>query len=248
MSRVDIPCSNPLAEPNRLVRGLLTALFLFAPIGAARTTGAIFGAITPTLDAASGGRGRAMLGWLVYSAACWIVVAIIWRWSRRRGTLAQIFAFHRPAPIDFALAVAGFAVGVVIIYPTTQWVAHWFGTGMMGMHFDLHRPAVAIAVVIWAVVTAPLCEEILFRGLAVEYLRAQHAPFWLIVLLPCVAFAAIHLPYFGLGGAMFILPWSLTVMAIRLWRDSLTPGWILHVLNNIFAYLVVPLLSWPSSG
>jgi len=56
------------------------------------------------------------------------------------------------------------------------------------------------------------------------------------------AFAAIHLPYFGIGLALFILFWSAMVCAIRLWRQSLTPGLMLHVFNNIAAYLVFPLL------
>ena len=74
------------------------------------------------------------------------------------------------------------------------------------------------------------------------YLRGQRWPAWAIVLASSAAFAAIHLPYFGAGLALFILPWSAMICTVRLWRQSLTPGWMLHVLNNIVAYLIIPSL------
>jgi hypothetical protein len=57
-----------------------------------------------------------------------------------------------------------------------------------------------------------------------------------------VAFALYHIPTFGLAGATFVLFWGALVTAVRLWRDSLTPGWIVHILNNTYAYILLPLL------
>ena len=117
---------------------------------------------------------------------------------------------------------------------TTTSATGWWGAGMATTAF-LAAP-VALTTI------APFCEEVQFRGLAVAYFHARRWPAWAIAAAPSAAFAAIHLPYFGVGLALFILFWSAMVCAIRLWRQSLTPGLMLHVLNNIAAYLIFPLL------
>ena len=54
-----------------------------------------------------------------------------------------------------------------------------------------------------------------------------------------VAFAVIHLPNFGVGGAVFILLWGPLPTALRLWFDNLTGAWLMHTANNLFAYVIV---------
>jgi membrane protease YdiL (CAAX protease family) len=193
--------------------------------------------------AAVAGRPAGMAGPLIYTLACWIAVAAAWRWSARRGLSAQVFLFRRPTAADWMGAVAGTAVGILVVWPVSQWIAHAFGAPVRGMGFDLHQPVVLATILAWAIVTAPLCEEILFRGLAVASLQARGWPAWAAALASCVAFAAIHVPRFGLGLAIFILPWSGILMVLRLWRRSLTPCWMMHALNNVIAYLVIPLVT-----
>jgi len=60
-----------------------------------------------------------------------------------------------------------------------------------------------------------------------------------------VAFAAIHLPHFGVGGAIFIALWSVPVVALFLVFEDCTATTVMHMLNNTFAYIVVPLLLRP---
>jgi membrane protease YdiL (CAAX protease family) len=80
------------------------------------------------------------------------------------------------------------------------------------------------------------------RGLTVKALQSSGLGGVTIWLIPTAAFAAIHLPYFGVAGMTYIFACSCVVTAIRVWRKSLTPDLILHVCNNIIAYLVIPLL------
>lgn len=183
-----------------------------------------------------------LVSWLGYSLFCWATVSALYRWAQRRRIERDAFAFRRPGIVDVAIAIAGVIGGLLVIWPASQFVAHLLGAHVRGMRFDFHAPLVLPGIVLWAVISAPFCEEVLFRGLAVAYLRARRWPAWAIVLATSAAFAAIHLPYFGLGLALFILPWSAMLCAIRLWRLSLTPGLILHVINNIAAYLIFPLL------
>lgn len=56
-----------------------------------------------------------------------------------------------------------------------------------------------------------------------------------------VAFAVVHLPNFGAGGAVYVVLWGTLPTALRLYFDDLTGAVLLHALNNAFAYVVVPL-------
>jgi len=187
-----------------------------------------------------------MVSWLGYAAACWISVYALGLWSLRRGIADHVFVFRRPTGLDWIIAMVGAAAGVLIIFPASQWLAHTiFGAEMRGMGFHLDSIFVLSIVFFWAVVTAPFVEEVLFRGLAVAYLQARGWPAWAVGAASCVAFAAYHLPYFGIAGAIFILLWSALVVTIRLWRGSLTPGLVIHLINNAVAYIVIPLARSP---
>jgi membrane protease YdiL (CAAX protease family) len=184
-----------------------------------------------------------MVSWLGYTVGCWVAVYGVWLWSSRRGIADKVFIFRQPTGRDWGITLAGAAVGIVILYPVSQWLAQvLFGVQMRGMSFDIRQPFVLPVVLVWAVLTAPLAEEVLFRGLAVAYLQARRWPTWAIGVVCCIAFAAIHLPYFGVAGATLILFWGGMVVAIRLWRGNLMPGWILHIVNNVVAYIAIPLL------
>jgi membrane protease YdiL (CAAX protease family) len=93
-----------------------------------------------------------------------------------------------------------------------------------------------------AVVIAPFCEEVLFRGLDVAYLKSLRLSALAVWLAVTLAFAAIHVPNFGFAGGLVTLLWGGMVTSIRQWRESLSPGLLLHVVNNAVAYLVLRLL------
>jgi membrane protease YdiL (CAAX protease family) len=92
---------------------------------------------------------------------------------------------------------------------------------------SLDAAEILSSVIVWAIITAPVCEEILFRGLAVKALQSRGFARGTIWLITTAAFAAIHLPYFGVASTTYIFAWGGVVTAIRLWRRSLTPGLIL---------------------
>jgi membrane protease YdiL (CAAX protease family) len=225
-----------IRQPDSQERGLkvTTFFFLFAPV-------VITSLGMRGLDAVLQDKPTAMISWLVYSLACAIDVSLLWVWARRRRLSAEIFVFHRLQSADYLAAFGGLAL-VVFLYQPIAWLIGLFGFSMQGMRFDLHDPIILCSVIIWSVVTAPICEEILFRGLAVQALQSGGFARGTTWLISTAAFAAIHLPYFGVSGMIYIFVWGGVVTSIRLWRNSLTPGLVLHVANNIFAFLLIPLL------
>jgi membrane protease YdiL (CAAX protease family) len=71
------------------------------------------------------------------------------------------------------------------------------------------------AMMLAAVLTAPICEELFFGVLWVGAFVAKVGRY------PAVAcsllfFAAIHYPYFGIGGVIFIGAWSIVLLALFL--------------------------------
>ncbi len=105
---------------------------------------------------------------------------------------------------------------------------------------ELHRlerlvdtAPLAEALVMLAVL-APLCEEILFRGVLARSL-ATRLPIWVAVGLSALLFSAYHLSLVQ-APATFTLGVAFAVLAIR--ADSIVPSVIGHALNNALAVLV----------
>jgi membrane protease YdiL (CAAX protease family) len=226
-----------IRQPDGQERGWagMTFFFLFAPV--VITSIVMRGLATVEQDKP----GAMIISWLVYSLACWIDVGLLWIWARRRRLSAEIFAFHRLQAVDYLAAFGGLAL-VIFLYQPIMWFTGLFGSSMQGMRFDIYDPIILSSVTIWAVVTAPICEEILFRGLTVQALQSRGFAQGITWLISTAAFAAIHLPYFGVSGMIYIFVWGGVVTSIRLWRKNLTPGLVLHVTNNIIVFLLIPLL------
>jgi hypothetical protein len=68
-----------------------------------------------------------------------------------------------------------------------------------------------------------------------------------IWLLGGVAFACIHLPIYGVAWSVTMFCLGGLLMAIRLWRQSLTPCWLIHLLFNMRGLVIFPLFGLVSS-
>ena len=80
-------------------------------------------------------------------------------------------------------------------------------------------------------ITGGVCEETMFRGFAISYLRRLVRSTWLAVLLATLAFAYVHGGlHQGLVPFLMRLAVGLVLAGIYLWRDSLLPAMFLHFL------------------
>ncbi|MBM3509514.1 MAG: CPBP family intramembrane metalloprotease [Alphaproteobacteria bacterium] len=214
--------------------GALSPLFL----GVLVLPAAITGAVVWWMDPSHRGSVEALrVTWLVNATANWFVIAGLYAYLDRRGLTRDVFRFTLPRPRVLALALTAFAVGLFIVNPIAAGIGHLIGAPMVPPPFKVEDAVSILVVAFVTVVMAPLAEEVLFRGLGVGYLLARGLSYWMAGLLPLAAFAALHLPSFGLGGGIFILLWGGLPTFLRLLTGSLTPGWVLHVLNNAFAYV-----------
>ena len=99
-------------------------------------------------------------------------------------------------------------------------------------------PFTVYGLLLLAVVVAPLCEEVLFRGFLFAGFKGS-MPLALAVILSAFIFAAVHndLPSFPVLFCIGIL------LALLRWRTrSLWPGILLHLLNNAWSAISILLI------
>ncbi|WP_376795769.1 type II CAAX prenyl endopeptidase Rce1 family protein [Thermogemmatispora sp.] len=98
-------------------------------------------------------------------------------------------------------------------------------------------PLTTTVLLVLAVIVAPVCEEIFFRGFVFPGLRRGLAPGWAVVVSALV-FALAHA---DLGSLPVLIVIGLLLAVLRWWSGSLYPGLLLHVLNNGISAVVIVL-------
>ena len=176
---------------------------------------------------------------LTYAISNWITLLFLFIILKKDNLLKKVFLFSKLNTEQFILAIITFLIGIFGIYPITNLISSSLGVPMEGMGYQITNFLEFIIVFFFAVLTAPFVEEVLFRGLGIGYLLSKGFSPVASGGIAIIVFVLIHIPYFGIGGAIFIAVWGILPTYLRLKYNSLTPGWLMHVFNNIFAYIIV---------
>jgi membrane protease YdiL (CAAX protease family) len=132
------------------------------------------------------------------------------------------------------------ALGVLVLLPlvTDPLVTRLHGGRVdAGMHRIAGWPAWFR---LFVAVTSGFAEETLYRGYAIERLAMLTGRRWLGGVLAALAFAAAHIPAWGLGFSLAAdLPFSVVMTLFYLWRRDLLANGLAHS-----AGLVV-MIGWP---
>jgi membrane protease YdiL (CAAX protease family) len=162
-----------------------------------------------------------VLAWVVVTGrgkrAFW--KALGWWWSPRYGFIADI-----AAAIGITLGL--YAVSVALFYI--------FGNQETDLVRMLNSSQAArYGIVVMAVLTAPLVEEVVYRGVLYPALQ-QRIGRLLSVLGVTFVFAAIHVPQYlpNYGAISAILILSLTLTFVRAYTGRLLPCVIIHTIFN----------------
>lgn len=175
--------------------------------------------------------GQAAL-WLL----CGAIIGIVVLWEKR--PLSSLW--FRPLQWQTA-AWAGVLIALhyVVLFPATEWIRQ--SLGLPGYAGGME---VAVAYPLWlrvfAVITAGIVEETLYRGFAVtRILELTGSRLWAIVV-PSAVFAALHLPMWGTGPSLAFFIGGLATTAFFVWRRDLVAMMIAHAAMDGWAFLVTP--------
>jgi membrane protease YdiL (CAAX protease family) len=176
---------------------------------------------------------------------CWIGGYHALSASRGWHSLQRRFA---PVASKVILASALGAVALIVLFTGIAAILTWLGLTITGTPNsgvsadDLRHLPVAI---LFIVIIGPAAEELMFRGLLLDWLKQKMAA-WPAAVLISLLFAAVHSHSFGNGiaGALALLDRFLIGMAtsyLALRYQSLRPSFVLHATNNAIAAIVLVL-------
>jgi membrane protease YdiL (CAAX protease family) len=170
-------------------------------------------------------------------AATFLILGLVVAWERR--PLASI-GFRSAGWRGLLLGVAGFLLGALLFIATAPLV---LALGLEGTTPGIMRLAqLSLAERAMVVVTAGVTEEVLFRGYPIERLAGLLGGVGRAATIAYLVFVALHLPFWGPGGTIQIGAWSVVVTWLYVKTRSLLPGMLMHLLNDAYAFLLLPLL------
>ena len=168
---------------------------------------------------------------LVREAMFWgltIIVVLVLRFGERKPL--RSIGLRRPTWMTPLLGIAG----LVLIYATEP-----LGTLMLkATGGSVPKQALTFlgSMPIWLLVLitlrAAVCEEILFRGYGIERLTALTGSRFVGAIVPGIIFMAAHAQNYGLRYMLFILPTTVILTALYLWRRDLAANMTTHFLTD----------------
>jgi membrane protease YdiL (CAAX protease family) len=205
---------------------LLTSLLIGGYVGIAGSEAEIPRAV---VDTAYGVSALAVLGG-VYVA----LGEAEWR-------AAMPLATPTRAELGWTVVCLPLAIGVFVLCSTA---GELLGFELSGISYSLSNTPTLAAVVFGGILVAPLVEELLFRGLLLGSLLDRALSPLAAGGVSVVLFAAIHLISLGPAGVLAIAGWAVFPTLLRLKFDNLAGAWLLHLANNVWAYVIVVALGW----
>jgi membrane protease YdiL (CAAX protease family) len=183
-------------------------------------------------------------GLLAYVFISWIDVAAVWLWASRRRLRREVFIFRGLTWPALTASIVGFVIAMYAAPIMTHWLSHITSGQGSGVRINFHNTHYLAIYILLFVVTAPVCEEILYRGLLVAWLRCIGWGDSAILLVGSLIFGASHLIPLGFAWSAVTVVFGAMLFAIRLRYDSLSPGWLFHFLFNSQPLLIYPLITW----
>ncbi len=153
------------------------------------------------------------------------------------------------------VGVTGGLSGRAVLYAFGGWLVAFFlyyfvevtltriGVKMFwneGEFFRLDTTWRVVGIGLATLVVAPVAEEILYRGYILQALLARFSPLTAAVLSSLI-FASIHIAI-GPGMIVYLFLGALIPAFLYIRFKSIYPCVIMHFMNNVVAYIIIPLV------
>jgi membrane protease YdiL (CAAX protease family) len=144
-----------------------------------------------------------------------------------------------PVPGKALLLSIALAVALTLLFPCVFQGLEWAGVAISKPPRDamLSGSVAELPITVpFTVLLAPMAEELIFRGLLLDWLR-RRIPAWAAAIFLSICFALLHDNHFKSGaigwmmfGSRFLLGAAASHLALR--YRSLRPSFVLHATNN----------------
>jgi uncharacterized protein len=230
--------SQPVSPLARLP--LAAALIVFVPIILTSLTPVLLRPVTAPIIAA-----YPAFPFLLYGFWSWALIIVGYLVLRRLGIGWSSIGLAHYRWRDLGWGVLAALIGIFLVYPLSNGIVMGLGLGaLQSKPISLAGPLNLVSAILFPAILVPVAEEVLFRGFILEMLQAKFSRKWAAGLVGGLMFVLIHVPLFGWSGMLlYVLLWTPLPVILYLWRKSLYPSSIMHILNNTFAYVLVPLVS-----
>lgn len=165
-----------------------------------------------------------------------------WTLWRGDGPAADLGLRFRWEDVGAGLLIG--VAGLVVTVPAAVGYLYLVGpdlTTSVGVAFEGIRTSwpVALAVMFGVVVVAPLCEEIVYRGLLWNAVAKWVANRWVVFVVTTAVFAIAHLEFLR-APLLFVV--ALPLGVARLLTGRLVAGVVAHAVNNFLPGLALALM------
>lgn len=182
----------------------------------------------------------------VYGIGNLLAVLIIYGLVRRRNLRASDIGFRNRLTGKGVVYAAIATIAAISLYPAVEFLLKNLN---ISMYWNEERSLPVTQMdslsvfftILGSILMAPLGEDTIFRGYLLSMLRKRFN-LTLAVAISTLLFALIHLPFFGPGLAIYIIPWSIISCLLFIKFDSLYPCFAFHAANNLTAYIILPSL------
>jgi uncharacterized protein len=159
-----------------------------------------------------------------------------YRWkSEEQGWIAFRTRFSPVGTKPLILGVST-AVTLLVFISMLHWILLWAGIKLAHVPPPLQGWAQLPLAFVLIVVLGPLAEELLFRGLLLDWLKRKMSV-WAAAVILSVIFSLLHANPFSLGavgwlafGARFLLGFAASALTIK--YRSLRPAFVMHATWN----------------
>lgn len=155
-----------------------------------------------------------------------VVALLVFVRTVERRDLSSL-GIHRPSGKDMEWAMYLFGA-----HMAWTWTAHrlWPPESDAGTASITALPVLTVLLI---VLTAAVCEEVLFRGYPIERLAELTGHRWIAVAVTLPVFLAPHLAFFGPQWLLHQFTGTLAIYVLFVWRRNLPAAMVLHVAVNL---------------
>lgn len=161
--------------------------------------------------------------------AGWLVVSgLFWHWDAETWRASAPFRRPTPAEVGASLLAAGLGIGIMVIGNNAA-----VAVGATPHHLGRVTTSVGlVSFVFGAVVTAPVTEEVLFRGMLFGHLASHDYGIEVAAVVSMVLFGLTHVFIAGIVSVVITTFVGGPLVALRIKYDNLVGAWLMHLVVN----------------